>query len=197
MVKIIRFFFILFSFVLFSHADSLKTSISYDILDVNVDYTMVLGNGNGGANESALELSLSYLNGKENTSSKYIELIQPRVRWIETKKDKNYDVGIFISLGNRSLQREKKYTWTYADIGVSMLFHEAKWDLGFEISYQKALSASFESASGYNTFIPLRYTISKTYALELAYNYNKWNLNTPNLTQTINESIKIGLIITW
>ncbi|WP_455756672.1 hypothetical protein [Sulfurimonas sp.] len=158
-------------------------------------------------------------------STTNIKIFEPRLRWRETKKGDSYDVSIFTSLGYRYWLRDlgsqygykEEYKWGYGDIGMNFTFHENDWHVGIEGAYQRAFKPTMYAAlnggldfdlgttSGYSFHVPLRYDINKNTSLELAYEYDSWNISASNTvsgyyepdSETKNETIKLGLIIKW
>ncbi len=214
----------------------------YDtIVGAELEYTIDIGQGSGGANKSELEFNLEYLNGQTDYDgflqsngriiSKHqtktdIEIIKPRVRWSEIHEDEWYDVGVFASAGYRYWLRDigdeltgikEEYQWFYADVGIKTLFHENDWHLGLEFAYQRAykptlfahinggLEFDLGKTDGYNIKVPLIYDVSEDISLEVAYEFDHWEIEASDVvggyfepsSKTNNETIKMGLIIKW
>ena len=137
-----------------------------DIGGVELSYSLPMGDGNGGADESSLEASLSYVKGvsdyngflqsngtllgsyKNDTD---IEIIETEIRWVETKHTKDFDLSTFVSLGYRYWLREnshdiyrikEEYKWMYFNVGLKSLFHDENWHVGLEFAYQRAVNPS-------------------------------------------------------
>ena len=203
----IAFFVMLLQLFSSVYADSLKLSfLKTDFTDTQTDainsvqgaaleYYHVVGNGHGGANESAIISTLSY--SKDDT----LEVLHPKIRWIETKKMKDYDVALFTSFAYRTWRKDtvknnlayfEAYKFSYADFGIQAVFHEKDWHLGFELGYQRAINFSEPNTHGTKIVVPLRYDINKNTSIELAYEDEKWNLN-----QLKSKTTKLGIIIKW
>jgi len=220
--------------------DSEKSNLN-DILGIAIDYEKVLGGGYGGANESSLGLSLDYSRGDSayngflqfasssilipfKTTTKNT-IIEPKIRWSETKRGNSYDVGVFTSIGYRYWERnlgsqygyKEEYSWFYGDIGLKAMFHEVNWHIGFEVAYQMAykpklhaqtsggLDFDLGNTSGYYYEIPLSYDINKNYSIEVSYKVNHWDIEASNTiggyyepkSATDNQKISIGFVIKW
>ncbi len=218
-----------------------QTSDYQDIIGAEMVYEKVFAKGYGGGDESALVLSLAYSEGKSAydghlqsggviispySTTTDMKIFTPKLRWMETKKTKNYDVGVFVSLGYRYWERDnsndqygylEEYKWAYADIGLKALFHDENWHIGLELAYQKAIAPTLYAGvdggvdfdlgdtSGYNVVVPLQYDINKNLAFEMAYEYDMWKIEKSNVvngyyepqSETKNETIKVGLILKW
>jgi len=179
-----------------SFLDSEK-SHSLDIAGAELVYLFDFARGDGGADSSSLEFSLSYLQGKSNydgflqssggaiikgfRSRTDNKITEPRIRWRETKKGKVYDASLFASLGYRYWRRDlgsqygytEKYRWAYGDVGVSFTFHDGDWDLGFEGAYKRAYSPTMYAAIGSGLDFDLGKTSGYNFSIPLRYNINK------------------------
>jgi hypothetical protein len=220
--------------------DSEKSDFD-DILGLKIEYVKVLGSGYGGSNESSLGLSIDYSKGDsayngflQSTSSTILipfksttknTIIEPKIRWSETKRGKSCDVGIFASIAYRYWERslgsqygyKEEYSWFYGDVGLKALFHDANWHIGFEVAYQIAykpqlhaqinggLDFDLGNTYGYYYEIPLLYDINENYSIEVSYKVNHWDIEASNVvgmyyepqSVTDNQKINIGLVIKW
>lgn len=225
-----------------SFLDSEKSD--YDaIAGVELGYKMEFGSGHGGADVSALEMSLEYLSGdsdydgylQSTTTGALIStyktttkntIIEPRVRWVETKRGEAYDVGVFVSLGYRDWVRDmsgdrygskETYRWGYGDVGLRVMVHDGDWHIGFEGAYRKAFWATMRAEFmggldfdlgevwGYEMRVPLVWDVSKSMSVELSYEFDYWEIGASNVVSgyyepdstTNNGIIKAGLVYRW
>ena len=224
------------------YLDSQKSAI----VGVEVLYGIELGDGldtyNGG-DSSRVEFSGNYLKGKSDydgflfnastgvrvstyKSTTDMEIVEAKIRYIETKSTSNYDVGIFTSLGYRYWKRDmsgdpygylEEYKWAFGDIGLKVGIYDGNWKMEFIGAYQRAfkptlyagtnggMSFDLGTTDGYNIEIPLKYNIADGYDVEVAYEYDYWEIGKSNTvngfyepdSKTKNQVIKIGLVFRW
>lgn len=179
-----------------SFLDSEKSDFR-DIVGIDLGYKVVVGDGDGGANESALAFSLGYLNGESaydgslqskgsSVSTPYqsktkMTIIEPKIRWEETTKGDAYDVGIFTSLGYRYWKRDlegqygytEEYSWSYIDTGIKALFHDKNWHIGFEVAYIRAFQPKLYASLDSGTTFDLGITDGYYYKIPLLYDISK------------------------
>jgi hypothetical protein len=220
--------------------DSEKSDFN-EIAGLELGYKFIFENGHGGANESALELLVEYVQGESRYDgflqsggviiSKYEtktdnRIIEPCMRWIETKKSDAYDVSVFVSLGYRDWVRDmssdiygikETYRWAYGGVGMNLMFHDENWHIGLQGDYKKAflatMNAEFNGGMdfdlgdtwGYSVKVPLIWDISQAVSFELSYKHDTWEIGASNVVQgyyepdskTNNEIIKLGLVFKW
>jgi hypothetical protein len=223
-----------------SFLDSEKSDFN-EISGLELGYKFIFETGHGGANESALEVLVDYVQGQSKYDgflqsggaliSKYEtktdnRIIEPSIRWIESKKSNAYDVSIFVSLGYRDWVRDmssdvygikETYKWAYGGIGMNFMFHDGDWHIGLEGDYKKAflatMNAEFNGGMdfdlgdtwGYSVKVPLIWDVSEAISFELSYKYDTWEIGASNVVQgyyepdskTKNEIIKLGLVLKW
>ena len=206
----------------------------YDEIDgIGLSYEREISKGHGGADAAILRASVDYYDGNsrydgslsDGTPFKTItknEITDINIRWIETKYTQDYDASVFASYGYREWLRhigsiygyKEIYEWHYFDIGISTLIHDGKWDLGFDIAYQRAiwpemtafltntLKFDLGKTDGYNISIPLTYNINDKYSIEVKYSYDRWDICASNVvagmyepdSKTKNEIVFLSLI---
>ena len=225
-----------------SFLDSEKSD--YDaIAGVELGYKVEFGFGHGGADVSALEMSVEYLNGdsdydgflQSTTTGEILSpyktttkntIIEPRLRWVETKKNESYDIGVFVSLGYRNWVRDmsgdvygikETYSWGYGDVGMRVMIHDGDWHLGVEGAYKRAFLATMRAEFnggmdfdlgntwGYDVRVPLVWDVSESVSIELSYELDHWEISASNVVSgylepdstTKNEMIRAGLVYRW
>ena len=199
-------FLLVFALGLHLGADSLKLAISSDDFSdtqtksidraeaIEFDFNSVLGDGHGGANENSITTSLKYT--KNHSITEY----DAQLKWLETKKTKNYNVSLFASIGYRSWEKDltvqqstyEKYRFSYAELGLQIMFHENDWHLGIAYSYRKAIDFMEKNTQGSKLVVPLQYDLNDNVTFEVAYEQSEWGLH--DLKQ---KTTKAGVIIRW
>ncbi|MEA1955542.1 MAG: hypothetical protein U9N02_03510 [Campylobacterota bacterium] len=89
-----------------------ETSNYIDIVGAGIKYNMPIGDSFIGADENSLEFAFDYLSGQSfyngsfqdgtpHTTNSDMDILDTKIRFIETKKESLYDMSIFSSLGYR------------------------------------------------------------------------------------------------
>jgi len=195
-----------------------ETSDYADIGGFSLSYKKNFGKLDSNNQQTSLELSLRQMKGdslyngslQSTTTGQIIstyqtitknEILESKIRLIQTKYTDNYNVGIFVSYGYREWIRDMSndpygykeiYDWQYYDIGLKADTSDGDWDIGIEIGYQKTIvpkmvaymSSTLEfnlgNTSGYYYKIPLGYNINKNWKIEAVYEYNQWTIGASN-----------------
>ncbi|MDQ7045572.1 MAG: hypothetical protein Q9M40_02490 [Sulfurimonas sp.] len=179
-----------------SFLDSEKSNYS-EIPGLDISYAKTMGNGSGGANESALTFGLEFSQGAtdydgflQSTGTPTLipfktttqnMIIEPKIRWSETNKGSKYDIGVFASLGYRYWERnlgsqygyQEQYSWFYPEVGLKMLFHESNWHIGLEFAYQYAYKPKMYAAINNGIDFDLGNTYGYYYEIPLVYDINR------------------------
>lgn len=196
-----------------------ETTDTPNIDGFNILYGKDLYKNTNDGQITSMELSLKYLEGTsnyngflQNTSTGIIidkyqaitqdTIIEPKLRLTQTKYTSNYNIGLFISFGDRGWTRDMSsdkygykeiYDWKYYDYGIKTIFYDKKWEIGFEYGLQKAIKPTMtaylnkvvefnlNNVDGHYYKIPLSYNLSKNLKLELEFEYNEWNIGASNV----------------
>ncbi len=197
-----------------------ETSLFTDIDGFNISYRKDIGRLGSNGQLNSIEVSLRQLKGTsaydgflQSSSGAIIrpyktttqnKIFEPKLRLMRTKYTHNYDIGMFVSVGNREWTRDMSsdpygikeiYDWKYYDFGIKTVFYDDYWELGLELAFQKAINPTMNAymnpilnfdlgdVRGYYYKTAIGYNFDKNLKLELEYEYNEWKIDASNIVR--------------